>query len=1639
MVVSYDPQIFIEQSPHYPQFRNKRSSLFDVNKAKNEPLSEPTARNEKKISASSPFEWLRRRSSGPIITALSSHRPVQSSLNSVQDASSTPIEQGADPLGLQVVHEPKTKSIADVVFIHGLGGSSHKTWSKCHNPNFFWPGLWLPDDPIIGKARLLTYGYNSQIFGGPRSVSRIDTFATNLLYDMHNSWTNNGGKLEMGRVPIIFVAHSMGGLVAKKAYLLSQNDEEFNEIFRAISGILFLATPHQGSNLAHSLSLILKALLQPEKMFITDLETNSRQLNDLNRSFRNLAPRLSIVSFYEEHHTTIAKRDFLIVGEDSAVLGLPKEQVRGLPADHHDVCKFNDRDDPKYRIFANRCIFNHPWREVQQHLAISRTPIEDFNTLFDRKVPGSCEWIREEPCIKTWLEGYSEPHVVWYTAPPASGKSVLSSYLIHYLQSEGYQCQYYFFDFGDQSKRSVENMIRSLAYQISCSMPKYGKKLLEVLRQGPPLDKSDAGLAWQKLFKDPLLRNELDRTLFWVIDGLDESEAPKKVVDILRELLQSEQMKLKVLFTSRRTEALNLGFQKLMRNVRVDLVHGEDHNYNLRDIRLYVEAELDYLPGSAKLKQRLKDDILERARGNFLWVTLVLEELHNCHTENAIYEMLDQIPEDMGKMYQRMELQITESATQSNVALAKLLLQWTMCAPRPLTLKELTQALEPDYSDFRDLETMIRSVCGQFILIDSTEHVTIIHHTAREYLTNASQSSIAIHRQRAHSTLLVKTLANLCNTSLKSKVFLQSRQELEAKRPFLLYAATSWISHLRYADPISDEVLEKLAHFFKQHCVLDWIYILALLKQLCILVQAARALTKFVSKNRKLNATRSPMLHRLSTLELLESWTVDLVRIAGKFSRHLLVQPQAIYEIVPALCPSNSITNLQFHRNKTASMRIYGQNESWNDVFARFSLRHGEPAWKVVCAGQYLAALTQVGTIYIWRAIDFEEICALRHLEPVTDICMNSKGDRVVSYGLKSTILWELPTGKILLQTLNPKTSRAMSLTFADSDTVILAASDDRIIRVLQTTESEVAWEPLDANLLREKTQTASAFINTPKCMVLKPDGKQVGVSYRSFPLSVWDLDSSRLIARCKRANNPFNLGSDTAKDWFAVDLFTWNPITGHIIGLYKDKTIFKWHPVSNENREVSTSVDEVACSPDGKLFVTSDSEGTVKVWNFASFSVIYQLSSGDPVSGLCFSPDCARFYDVRSSVVTAWEPNGLIRLAESEEPSSDATGDDQPGTLTSHISEAIAPQHPMLMVLAAAPTGLQYVTGNEDGEVCLSDGKSTCKTEITKFHNFQSVTHLVWAQNGNLVAAADLGADIHITQICTPGQDDAYSGPALSLPSPKLKLEGRAIHQMLVDPLSCQLLVISDDLAQVWSITDGAVKTSVNMYQAAQRGWINHPTNSEMFLGIGTQDIQVYHWVDLQQVHQFRISNEAFSLARQPTFNIREEDSSSELRRIKRASWRQEGPAGKVYRSMLTQDCRHIIAHIKEYLVSGKVQKRLLVVETSALEFTENGTEPHSIHYLRIPPQVAEKIEFPLGILPGSKLVFFDRDLWVCSMVLNSRASLDSFKRHYFIPRDWTSVESIEQCSLLRDGTLICPRDGDVIIVRSNFDDIDH
>ena len=1578
----------------------------------------------------------------------------------------------ATSLGLHLVHQPSATSCLDIVFIHGLGGDSRKTWSRDHNPELFWPGLWLPLETELERARIFTFGYNANLRPGEaKSIASITDFAKELLFELRFGKAPEGEKFCIGETPLIFVTHSMGGLLAKKACLLGQNDEHYKALVRSISAIIFLSTPHRGSNLAEILNRILAASFQSARNFITDLNRSSMALEEINEQFRHIAPRLSIWSFYETLPTPIGPKKMMVLEKDSAILGYSKEISRPLYADHHGVCKYSSPEDANYVSVRNALgtlaeeiarkvgmSADQAMDEVQtlQELFSSFSEHDDdlnkYNKLW---IEGTCEWILHENGMADWISTPEGSHLIWFSAAPASGKSVLSAYVVTALQQRGLAPQYFFFNFGDQHKRSVANLLRSIACQIANENRSFRRGLLDLSRQGLRVDKADASVIWHKVYENLLFKMEHRRPFFWVLDALDECDSPKLLLDLIR-TCSSSSVPLRIFIASRQTESIQMGVAKSARSLRLTKLEKHSLDHNAQDIQRLVEQEVGHMRGSERIKDLVIRKILARAEGNFLWTRLVLEEIVYCQTALSIQETLDEFPSDMQKLYDRMEHAILRLPRKSSRLLAKALLQWTVGARRPMSLPELSQALEPDFPEILDLRRTISDVCGQFIRVDASDYVAMIHQTAREYLVQPRKTELFIDVQANHEALCIKTVSALLDSRITSDMV----DNDGPSQSYLLYAATSWMYHLKASRSGSDKLFDVLVKFFDGGAFPLWVHLLSRTGNLDVLMKTSKSLASFVALVRKEDASKNPLLRRLSHLQLLDQWAADLIRIVAKFSISLLKYPRAIYGLISPFSPVSSALHQQPYCKNAREFCVVGDLDSvWTDRLARISLPEGFEAYKLACAGQYAAVLGANGRIVVWDFQTFMEVHVVEHGEPVTSMVLNAQGDKLATYGLQTTKLWAIPSGGTLYSVSNNVEARAIALSFTSNDTRILAGFDDRAVRFFDVGQTENEWRYVHPTLFKEPL-SAEAAANSPTCVAFSRDGSYAGVAYRGFPLSIWSLETGECINRCDRAQGTNFSADQYTAGWYVAWRFVWNPVTDHVIGYYADGFVFKWHPLTGEHQEAQAYANDVTASSDGKLFLSSTSTGVVKVWDFSNFSVIYQLSSDDLLIGLAFSPDCLRFYDLRCGTVdsiNAWEPNSLLRFSDTEEAVSDLASESAISMSVGQASEARLEHYEAISALAACPNGKCVCVGTDDGFVQLRSTNGPDTVEVGKFNNFMEVSHLAWSQDSQYMVAADLSGDIMLNQFeITDYGHLTETTQIMPLRNPKLDLEEQVIHEILFSPDSGLLLIVASQSGHIWSLKDASLRTSENLADGNLRKWVSHPTHHELLLGIGSANVRVFGWQDLLECRE-PVSYLHIDSVRPD--NKLSSDSNGDVdlatKLLKSTTIVAPGPTSEKVRAMVTQDLKYVLIRLSS-TDSFTGFGRFFILPLAELEPIRAGVNQIDTFLVRsaiIPDDVRSRVRIALAIVPGDRFVFLDWDLWVNSykMVDFARQPAspgtsskppkhhgndgdEMVLRHYFVPDDWAMGGSLDLCCMTADGTLIYPRDDKVSMIKANL-----
>lgn len=192
----------------------------------------------------------------------------------------------------------------DVVFVHGLGGDAFKTWQHGEDDSTSWPH-WVGEEfPDIG-VWTLEYAASPwkpmRVLGWLRLKSRNSGYAMPLP-DRGRQVADLIVQKGLGQRPLVFVGHSLGGLLVKQLLRCSADVGEGGrggEIVVATRGVLFLGTPHAGAALA-TFGDLLKDIFGGT-VALEILREHDHHLRDLSSWYVKLAARSSIetITYFE--------------------------------------------------------------------------------------------------------------------------------------------------------------------------------------------------------------------------------------------------------------------------------------------------------------------------------------------------------------------------------------------------------------------------------------------------------------------------------------------------------------------------------------------------------------------------------------------------------------------------------------------------------------------------------------------------------------------------------------------------------------------------------------------------------------------------------------------------------------------------------------------------------------------------------------------------------------------------------------------------------------------------------------------------------------------------------------------------------------------------------------------------------------------------------------------------------------------------------------------------------------------------------------------------------------------------------------------------------------------------------------------
>ncbi|KAI9778529.1 MAG: hypothetical protein M1839_008060 [Geoglossum umbratile] len=757
----------------------------------------------------------------------------------------------------------------DIVAVSGLGSHAFGSFKE-RGGQHMWLRDALPGD--VPGARVLIYGYHAKL-ADSRSFQDLEALASAFRVSLGGIRYQHMNSAR--RKPLIFIGHSLGGLIIKEAVIQMKEGNDLDKFnFACTRGILFFGVPNQGIDID---SLIPMVQDHPNMLFLLTLGKESGYLRNQHRAFFKAfdSKDSRVISFYEtEESPTAQKRGdtwamtgkrAVLVDSFSATHSRPWESeahhIQGINRTHSDIVKFSPQDKYYYivlqhlrELVASATIMAQTQTPEPQEL--TEEQIDCLKSLssseFGNRFSDVCDphdatfhWIWENKAFCQWLQ--NDEAIFWVQGKPGCGKSTLMKLLLQKRSAFAAQmvgalgerpitAAYFFCGRGTPLERSLEGMLRSLLVQILRQNPSLFRHALEAYGQMKESRSSD-GIQWslsslRRIFVSSITEGCRSRGVCLFVDALDECDGPlQDHVSFLRKITTYPALKstIKICVSGRPIAVLCASLGGYPGVSLPEETSGDIYKYVQEKTESLCQSNGDDDDGDDI--EPLKSEIVQKANGVFLWVTLVVEELLKGYAEgDTISELRDRlavIPPDLDGMYHQILTRVEERYLEES----RLAMRLVLCALWPMTLTEFRYAIafgseksfesQSHMQASKDLvrgdgemEKRIRSRCGGLIEVSTSESdvfatVKFMHQSVKDFLLfgdgvrvlradSREDSVIEGHRYLLRACIRYLTIPEL--KDLRSQIQNTHPDMVlvgDSIRPFpfLAYAALQWPEH----------------------------------------------------------------------------------------------------------------------------------------------------------------------------------------------------------------------------------------------------------------------------------------------------------------------------------------------------------------------------------------------------------------------------------------------------------------------------------------------------------------------------------------------------------------------------------------------------------------------------------------------------------------------------------------------------------------------------------------------------------------------------------------------------------------------------------------------------------------------------
>ncbi|KAK7981273.1 Type I Iterative PKS [Apiospora arundinis] len=1391
-----------------------------------------------------------------------------------QKPTETDFMEACDLCGLTTVYRPPSGGTAKahIVFVHGLGGGSEHTWSK---NGVLWPRDLLPKQAPFQETSVHIFGYDSNF--KKSSTLNIHDFSKSLLNSLLNNPDVNVSNSRLPlfslnlymadrqlKHPVILIGHSMGGLVMKQTYILAKQMPAYSDVAKRITAIIFVATPHTGSELAPILERIFR-MTSGLKPYLEDLSRNSNAVQTINTLFPTHSSDLMLHSFYETEALSIGGlRDVMIVPKVDAVLNYAHEKSGLLYGDHRSVCKFDASTDHNFiaiwQAIAS-CLPNGTQQpqglgtptspissiyhndEVSEVLGIWEPPADELYRVRADRHPGTCEWLSTDSEYCQWLQTTMPSSIFWVRGPPGCGKSYIAGHIVDELEPTKSHCCYYFFKHGDKTRSSMENFLLSMTWQMSKN-PDVQRRVLQVCRNDRGVASTDYRTLHRKLWDQAVFRASLGQEpIYWVVDAIDECRSGTELAKFLLRVIEKSKGLIRVIATSRHPHThYSIPPTAVMpRDVDISDVQN--------DIAKYLETTEHELQGASTAERRLlKDLVLRKSNGCFLWVVLVLQRLRKTVGSQARLRALEEIPPGMDQLYARILQNMSE-----NDGLSKEILMWITCAIRPLTITEFKYVLERLAMDeISDVETFLSQYCYDLVFVDDNSCVRMRHSSATRFLMrkdiNSEFNALTIDEENANKILAIACLEHLNGPELKAKKR-KMVASVHGQSAFSSYACSALHEHINKCPASDADVLESLAIFLKSN-VLFWIEHLARTDELETVLRMAQILKVLLRRKSRVDLLLG------EEVVIIDAWATDLVRLAGRFGKQLMAHPESILHLIPPFCPTQSAPYTQFATSGvTAVVQVRGlSTKTWDDYLCAVipsepnagnssGVARRERLHSIGVSEHGFCIGTSLGRVCVFNDQTCLEEKTIFHGGPVTHLHYATSRPLLASFGKRIVRIWNTETWEQQWE-VNVR-HNCLAMHFVDDDQLLLVALQNNTLLALNLIDRTFEATGWTDNLDDPYRGWYSGV--TARCASFNTDLSLLAVGYsgRSVLVYNYELESHQLL------DDEEGVSDDVERHHFVqiyCMVFSKLPDTSLLAVNYgtAELVLFDTESGTVVARLAPVYVSTLASSPDGRTLAAARNDGAIELYDFETLHKIYRIRPSDgAVASLAFTSDNTRFLVIRAGArnCSVWSPVSLFRrdVGHDSVRSPSLGSGSQDGAYEQTEDEVSR-----ITALASDMNGEMFYVGKKDFSVVLHETKSG-EPLSTLFTHTSSIKglHISPRKLSQLLISIDTAGSImahEIAQIHSKWVAHCIW---------RHRASASGIQHFLQNPDGARVLICSNNQAATYSTMDWQEIASIDCKEAEGQSylWLQHPKDASLLLYMTAAHIQIYRWSDLQSV----------------------------------------------------------------------------------------------------------------------------------------------------------------------------------------------